>query len=251
MRWLLSGTGPVRAIDQSVAAGRPPVDRPTLHFVDGRGLLLDAAARRLYLLNNSATLILSLLDEGQSAAAICQLLTDRYAVAPEAAARLVADVLRQLEAAKSDGARGSAAAPPAPAFHRIPAHAAETRHYGLHRSVFRVDYGSLALCEAVHPLLEALAIPAAPALPVAIEAAGRAVSIVADGREIGSAPTVDAAAVAVRASLTQLAVERSGGLCGCMRAPWRQMVEHCCCPAMPAMARAPCPPASPPMASTC
>jgi hypothetical protein len=213
MRWLLSGTGPVRAIDQSVAAGRPPVDRPTLHFVDGRGLLLDAAARRLYLLNNSATLILSLLDEGQSSAAICRLLTDQYAVAPDAAARLVADVLRQLESAKGDSARGPAAAPPAPAFRRTQGHVAETRHYGLHRSIFRVDYGSLTLCEAVHPLLEALAIPAAPALPVAIEAAGRAVSIVADGREIGFAPTVDAAAVAVRASLTQLAVERSGGLC--------------------------------------
>jgi hypothetical protein len=118
MRWLLSWMGPVRAIDQSVAAGRPPIDRPTLHFVDGRGLLLDAAARRLYLLNNSATLVLSLLDEGQSPAAICQLLTDQYSVAPDAAARLVADVLRQLESAKGDGARGPAAAPPAPAFRR-------------------------------------------------------------------------------------------------------------------------------------
>jgi hypothetical protein len=186
----------------------------SLHFVDGQGFLLDPASERLYTLNTSATLVWSLVKEGRSNAEVRQILIADYGVPDDDAARFLSELLREWADAQTGARRGSAAHRFAPAFGRPRVAAAETRHYRLHDGAFRVEYASAALCDAVHLLLEPLATEAATeALDVAIEPAGDAVSVVADGREIGFAPSLEAAAVAVRAALTELAVERSGGLC--------------------------------------
>lgn len=203
----------VRTTDPRIA-GHPPVDRLSLHFVDGQGFLLDPASERLYALNTSATLVWSLVTEGRSEGEICQILISEYGVPADDAARFLSDLLGAWDTAQTSNVRGSAAQRFAPNFGRPRVAVAETRHYRLHDTTFRVAFASAALCAAVHPLLEGLATDAgAPALDVAIEPAGDAVSIVTDGREIGFAPSIEAAAVAARASLTQLAVEKSGGLC--------------------------------------
>src|SRR5437763_3902033 len=203
----------MHAIDNDAVA-LPQVDRLSLHFVDGQGFLLDPASERLYALNTSATLVWSLVAEGRSNGEICQILISEYGVPAEDAARFLSDLLRSWDAAQANETRGSAAQRFAPTYGRPRLTVAETRHYQLHDSAFRVAFASAGLRAAVHPLLESLATETVvSALDVAVEPAGDAVSIVADGREIGFAPSLDAAAVAARASLTQLAVEKSGGLC--------------------------------------
>ena len=212
----------MRDNDQKRASEHQAAKRLSLHFVEGQGLLLDPVAERLYSLNTGAALVWSLVKEGRSPDEICRALTLDHGVAAEDAAGFLSEALGAWrDPAPGPRTPARAPRPPVRVVDRPRTDSVETRHYRLHNTVFRVHYASRALCDAVHPLLEGLAaaagprqdIVANPASDVAVEPVGRAVSIVAAGREMGFAPSVDAAAVAVRATLTQLAVEQSGGLC--------------------------------------
>ena len=91
------------------------------------------------------------------------------------------------------------------------------RTYLLLDSAFRVHYDSVRLFEQIHPLLQHIVLVTAAALTkvtdVVVAQEDDGVTVVADEEMIGSSLTIEDAAVAVRACLTQLATARSGGLC--------------------------------------
>jgi hypothetical protein len=195
----------------------------SLYLVGEEGLLLDPAHQRLYALNTGAALIWSLLKDGKSPAEVSRSLNAQFAVPADAAASYVADVLRQYESLLHDGEKPSAPPPDVPAGtdgrrhgpSRSGVRVVET--YSLLDSAFRVHYDSARLAAAIHPLLQHTA-PATGAEPmniidVAVAPENGGVTVIADEEVIGSSRTIEDAAVAVRACLTQLAVARSGGLC--------------------------------------
>ena len=162
-----------------------------------------------------------MLKDGKSPAEVSRALNEQCAVPAAAAVSYVANVLRQYEASRQDGKPsdpGTAAMVAAPRAGRPGRIAARTaRTYWLLDSAFRVHYGSARLFEQIHPLLQhrALANGAEPTnvTDVVVAAEDDGVTVVADEEMIGSSLTIEGAAVAVRACLTQLATARSGGLC--------------------------------------
>jgi hypothetical protein len=209
MRSLTGSAHFKRAVERTVDVP-PPAGRPSLHFIEGEALLLDPCRQRLYRLNVASTLVWCLLEEGESRNAIERRLTFDHGLSANAAARLFDEVLRQWGA---DPCTTPSALPPDSVF--APSLPAElTEHYALRDARFRVSFSSSRLRDALHPLLlEWAARPSGCGVDVAVIEAGEGVNIAAAGRLIGGAPSVAAAAVALRAALTQLAVERSGGLC--------------------------------------
>jgi Coenzyme PQQ synthesis protein D (PqqD) len=193
----------------------------SLHHIGEESLLLDPANRRLYALNASAAFIWSLLKDGRSPAEVSRTLSEQCAVPADAAVSYVANVLGQYEALRQDGKPpdpGTAAMVAAPRAARPgPIGAGTARTYWLLDSAFRVHYDSARLFEQIHPLLQhrALANGAGPAnvTDVVVAHEDDGVTVVADEEMIGSSSTIEGAAVAVRACLTQLATNRSGGLC--------------------------------------
>jgi hypothetical protein len=84
-------------------------------------------------------------------------------------------------------------------------------------NVFRLSYGSARLAERIHPLLyfgrSAGGTPNGTIAEVAVVPAEAGVAVIAKGEVIGTCDSLEAAAVAVRGCLIQLAVRASGGLC--------------------------------------
>jgi hypothetical protein len=203
----------------------------SLHFIGEEGLLLDPVRQRLYALNACATFIWSLLKDGKSPTEVSRSLNEHFAVSDDAAVSYVADVLRQYESLRHDskpsdsetavtmaGPRLDVPAgtdgrrrPPS----RSGARVVET--YSLLDSAFRVHYDSVRLAQEIHPLLQHRALTNGAEVTnvtnVVVAAENGGVAIIADKEAIGSSRTLEDAAVAVRACLTQLAVARSGGLC--------------------------------------
>ncbi len=196
----------------------------SLHVVGEEGLLLDSSHRKLYALNASAAFIWSLLKDGQSPAEASRSLSARFAVPADEAVAYVADVLRQYD-------QPSDLPPDAPITNtrrrldRSNAGVIET--YALLGSIFRVRYDNPRLAEQIHPLLQHDGLrngglkngglknggERANVVDIAVVPDGDGIVIVADEKEIGSSRTLEDAAVAARACLTQLAVTASGGLC--------------------------------------
>ena len=193
----------------------------SLHHIGEEGLLLDSGNRRLYALNASAAFIWSLLKDGKSPAEVSRALTEQFALPADAAASYVANVLRQYEALRQDGQPPdpeTAAIVAAPQAGRPGRRGARlSRTYLLLDSAFRVHYASVRLFEHIHPLLQHRAVvnPAGltNATDVVVAQEDERVAVIAGEQMIGSSLTIEDAAVAVRACLTQLATARSGGLC--------------------------------------
>jgi Coenzyme PQQ synthesis protein D (PqqD) len=193
----------------------------SLHYIGEEGLLLDPENQRLYALNASAAFIWSLLKDGKSPAEVSRALNEQFAVPADAAASYIANVLRQYEVLRQDGkpsdpeTAATAAAPQPSRPSRSGARVAQT--YSLLDSAFRVHYDSARLFEEIHPLLQHRALVSGTeptkVTDVVVAPQDGGVTIIADKEVIGSSLTVEDAAVAVRACLTQLATARSGGLC--------------------------------------
>jgi hypothetical protein len=193
----------------------------SLHHIGEEGLLLDPANRRLYALNASAAFIWSLLKDGKSPAEVSRALNEQFAVPADAAASYVANVLRQYEALRQDGpppdpeTAAIVAAPQAGRPGRMGGRLSRT--YLLLDSAFRVHYDGVRLFEHVHPLLQhRVAVNRAGltnVTDVVVAQQDDRVAVIAGEEMIGSSLTIEDAAVAVRACLTQLATARSGGLC--------------------------------------
>ncbi len=191
----------------------------SVHRIGEEGLLLDPVRQRLYALNASATLIWSELVSGCSPERAGRSLSVRYALPSGAADAYVAEILRQYKTLSgSEAAR--AESPPIPAEmqrHDGPITGEVARCYGLLDSVFRLHFGTTHLFERIQPLLGPFAmadgVDGAPVVDVGIRPAQEGIIVVADRQVVGGAPQLEAAAVAVRACLIQLAVARSGGFC--------------------------------------
>jgi hypothetical protein len=194
----------------------------SLHLVGEEALLLDPARQRLYALNACAAIIWSMLKDGKSPAEISRSLNAQFAVPADAAASYVADVLGQYEALwhdepPSDPSPGVSAATDGRG-HRL--HGSEVRAvetYTLLDSTFRVHYRGPRLIDEIHPLLQHGTHPAGAAAAnitdVAVVPENGGVSVIANEEVVGWSRSREDAAVAVRASLTQLAIAASGGLC--------------------------------------
>lgn len=191
----------------------------SLHIVGEEGLLLDPAHHRLYALNASAAFIWSLLKDGQSPAEASRSLTAQFAVPVDEAAAYVADVLRRYDSPPDVPHDVPITVPVANTRHRRPHGngAGVVKTYALLESAFRVHYDNASLAKRIHPLLQHGArtngAELANVIDVIVTSEGGGVIVIANDQEIGSSCTLEDAAVAVRACLTQLAVAASGGLC--------------------------------------
>ena len=194
----------------------------SLHLVDEEGLLLDRTRQRLYGLNACAVFIWKLLKDGKSPAEVSRSLTKQFAVSADVAASYVAGVLGQYETLAHDsGPSGRATealqVPSLDVCRPRRSRAGVVETYWLLGSALRVRYDSAGLRTAIHPLLQhnALADGAemTSVVDVAVKPGAGGLIVVAGDEAVGWSRTIDDAAVAVRACLTQLAVGRTGGLC--------------------------------------
>ncbi|HTQ00443.1 MAG TPA: PqqD family peptide modification chaperone [Casimicrobiaceae bacterium] len=155
-----------------------------LFYLDDAGVLFSERRQELHLLNETATLIFSLLEEGHdevSAARELQALTGIDA--PTSAAH-VATALREW---RSKGLLGRSAAPrveasPAagPAFDApwAPSQVVGERTYKLLDTPFRIRFTSAEQIEVVHPIVEHLELPEPAPEAITIDVVGR------DGRQL-------------------------------------------------------------------
>lgn len=137
-----------------------------LFYLEDSGVLFSEPRQELFLLNPSATLVWSLLEEGLDAAAIARALCTDYGVADERSAQAVVSAALEGWRDKGflDGSRNSPPAAPAanpakpaegppwpgPATHAV-------RHYRLLDSRFTVRFSTEAQVDAVAPVLQHLA----------------------------------------------------------------------------------------------
>jgi hypothetical protein len=196
----------------------------TLHCIGEEGLLLDPMRQRLYALNSCATFIWNRLKGGSSPEEASRSLSERYALSPETAVSYVTSVLQQYEvlsgkeASLSDRTLVHRTMPISRTGRYDGSFVGEVvRTYRLLDSVFRLHFSIARLVEAIHPLLEPLAVThaadGADVVDLAIVLGDERILVVADRQVVGSASNLTTVAVAVRACLTQLAAARSGGFC--------------------------------------
>jgi hypothetical protein len=191
----------------------------SVHLMGEEGLLLDSPHQRLYALNASAAFIWRGLSGGRTPAEIGRLFGEHFAVPRDLAAAYVADVLDQYEGLRSAGVAPNDAhvAGDARRLALQPGRAGRVETCALLGNVFRLNYGNAALAERIHPLLyfgrSDNAAPDRTITDVAVLPAESGIAVVAGGEVIGACDSLEAAAVAVRACLIQLAIRASRGLC--------------------------------------
>jgi hypothetical protein len=191
----------------------------SIHLLGEEGLLLDSPHQRLYALNASAAFIWRRLSGGRTAAEIGRLFGEHFAVPRDLAVSYVADVLGQYEALQSagEGANEPRAAGETRRLALQPRRARRIETCVLLGNVFRLNYGGAGLAERIHPLLyfgrSANANADGAVTDVTVVPAESGIVVIAGGEVIGACDSLEAAAVAVRACLIQLATRASGGLC--------------------------------------
>lgn len=135
-----------------------------LYYLDGAGVLFSQSLQELHLLNPTATLIWSLLEECNHEPGIVAALHQTYGLDREGSRRFAAQALAEWRVkgflAESDGVAHDA---PAPQPHQAPTGPAwpgparhEERRYWILNSDVTVRYSSAAQTEVVHPALEHL-----------------------------------------------------------------------------------------------
>ena len=191
----------------------------SVHLLGEEGLLLDSPHQRLYALNASAAFIWRGLSGGRTPAEIGRQFGEHFAVPRDLAVAYVADVLDQYEGLRTAGTAPDEphAAGDARRLALRPGRADRIETCVLLGTVFRLTYGSAGLAERIHPLLyfgrAAGAAPVSAVTDVTVVPAESGVAVIAGGEVIGACDSLEAAAVAVRACLIQLATRASGGLC--------------------------------------
>lgn len=190
----------------------------SVHLLGEEGLLLDSPHQRLYALNASAAFIWRGLSGGRTPAEIGRQFGEHFAVPRDLAVAYVADVLDQYEGLRTAGTEPDEphAAGDARRLALRPGRADRIETCVLLGTVFRLTYGSAGLAERIHPLLyfgRAAGAPVGTVTDVTVVPAESGVAVIAGGEVIGACDSLEAAAVAVRACLIQLATRASGGLC--------------------------------------
>jgi hypothetical protein len=140
-----------------------------LFYLDDAGVLFSEATQELHLLNTTATLIWSLLEEGHDADSASNALREMHGLDADCSRQFVVAALaewrdkRFLEGSLPDPSHrhpiAAAATTPVdrPDWHQ--SEIAEKRHYQILGSRFRLCFSSLAQARMVHPILEHLEIP--------------------------------------------------------------------------------------------
>ena len=191
----------------------------SVHLLGEEGLLLDSPHQRLYALNASATFIWRGLSGGRTPAEIGRQFGEHFAVPRDLAVSYVADVLDQCEGLRSGGAVANEAhiATDVRRLALQPCRAGRVETCVLLGNIFRMNYRSDGLAERIHPLLyfgrPTDAAPGGAVTDVMVVPAESGIAVIAGGEVIGACDSLEAAAVAVRACLIQLATRTSGGLC--------------------------------------
>ena len=147
-----------------------PSDKPAggthLFYLDEAGVLFSEAKQELHLLNATATLIWSLLEEGHDARSASDALQQSHGLEADHSDNLVAAAIGQwrdsqlLECSPVEQTSGRSTALDAPAPAEGPAWhqplIVEERHYRLLDSSFCLRFSSVAQMRMVHPVLEHL-----------------------------------------------------------------------------------------------
>jgi Coenzyme PQQ synthesis protein D (PqqD) len=146
------------------------VDKPAagihLFYVDGAGVLFAGATQELHLLNSTATLIWSLLEEGHDARSAAAALQTIYGLDAEQSTEFVTAALAEwrdkhfLEGASLDPSDLRPAVDAIQSKENLPPwdefSVNEERHYRILGSGFRLRFSSIAQARKVHPILEHL-----------------------------------------------------------------------------------------------
>ena len=149
------------------------IDKPAagmhLFYLDGAGVLFAEATQELHLLNTTATLIWSLLEEGHDADSASVALQQIYGLDAEQAKELVDAALAEwranhfLNAGLPSPAGLQSAVASVPAKDHLPTWrefgVSEERHYRILGSNFHMRFSSVAQAQKVHPILEHLEVP--------------------------------------------------------------------------------------------
>lgn len=141
-----------------------------LFYLDGEGVLFSEATQDLHLLNPTATLIWSLLEEGHDADSASAALRELHGLDADRCRQLVVAALAEwrdkgfLEGSPKDQPAHRPIAPPAVTPASSPTwtqpKVVEERHYRMLGSGFRLCFSSVAQAQMVHPVIEHLEVPA-------------------------------------------------------------------------------------------
>jgi hypothetical protein len=203
---------------------RPPVDvvcRPSgvrLYLVDDRGLLLDAARRRIFALNPAATLIWCYFEEGFDPAEIAAELMHRFSLSRELATRHVGAAFDAWRGAGLLGPERVDAPPRSAARVRrlraAPA-AIASRDYRLLDSRLRVGFATAVLLERIAPLLAHLEIPhhPEPAVTFLLMPQGRGFAVAEQGAMLRRCAAADEVLPMLKLVLTDRALADCRAAC--------------------------------------
>ena len=193
-----------------------PAPGVKLFYLDDAGILFSPATQELHLLNTTAAVIWSLLEEGLDAPGAASTLRDMYGLDAARATEFVSTALEEwkrmrllggsLEAAES----GLIAAPAPPSEGQAPWQpfaVADERHYRLLSSRLHVRFSHAAQAEIVHPILAHLETAAGDGETVVDIAAGSGrISVYRDRKFYSGCASVDQLAPIVKSLVWQTAV---------------------------------------------
>ena len=146
-----------------------PAAGAKLFYLDDAGILFCPATQELHLLNTTAAVIWTLMEEGHDAAGAASALREMYDLDAARAAELVSIALddwrrKRLLDGALDAAESSPIIPPTLPRDRQtpwqPFDAVEEHHYLLLSSRLQVRFSSAAQARMVHPILVHLEVPA-------------------------------------------------------------------------------------------
>ena len=150
-------------------ANDKPASGMHLFYLDEAGVLFSEGTQELHLLNGTATVIWSLLEEGHDAQSARAALQQMYGLDAERSSQFVDAALAEwrdkgfLEGSPQHPPEHLAVAPAAPApASRLAWHQheiVEERHYRVLGSGFRLRFSSIVQARMVHPVLEHLEVP--------------------------------------------------------------------------------------------
>src|SRR5690349_2286596 len=199
-----------------MTASTKPAAGVHLFYLEDAGILFSESTQELHLLNTTAAVIWSLLEEGHDAAGATAALQEMYEVDEERAAQFVAAALNEWTQKRLVGGPFPAAEPASatPAKVQPDAHVAwhefapaEQRHYRLLSSRFCLRFSSPAQVRLVHPIIEHLeAAPSSEEIVVDVVAAAQRIVVYRDRVFFADCAGIDALAPVVKSLVWQTAV---------------------------------------------
>lgn len=185
-----------------------------LFYLDGSGVLFSERVQALHLLNPTAALVYSLVQEGHDAHSAALALQDLQGLDAATGTHHVNEALAQWEAVSALPAHPHADASPvikamAPRRTLIPYPVAEEHHYRLLDTTFRVAFGKVEQARAVHPVLAHLETDAGGVdTTIDVVAAGARIVAYLNGEVAGSCASTDEITPIVKSLVWVTAVNR-------------------------------------------